>query len=251
MPRIETLNQPITGSNIKVMICGDPGTGKSVFAASFPVPGFVFDFAGGKLSYRGKDFTCGEFPLSQIGWIEFEKEIINVKKECEEGKWKTVIVDDASSMCDLAMQRALQLDPKRSKSNGPMWNVHYQLVKNLVEGRLRQIIDFPNVNIIFIAHLDISRSAETGAIENISPMLTGQLSIKIPGMFDEVYYASVKRVGQQTFWRMQTVPIGFNKARSRLSGKERLLPDFIDNDYVALMEQVSKAIKQTTKEKPL
>jgi len=42
---------------------------------------------------------------------------------------------------------------------------------------------------------------------------------------------------------MRTVPRGHYKARSRLSGVERLLPDEIDNSYPALIEAYNKNIK--------
>ena len=48
---------------LKVMSVGESGTGKSSFAASFPTPGFVFDFGKEILSYRGKDFDYEQYEL--------------------------------------------------------------------------------------------------------------------------------------------------------------------------------------------
>ncbi|HED37958.1 MAG TPA: hypothetical protein ENI76_06920, partial [Ignavibacteria bacterium] len=47
---------------LRVWVCGDSGTGKSVFASTFPTPGLVLDFDDGILSYRGKDFDYVQFP---------------------------------------------------------------------------------------------------------------------------------------------------------------------------------------------
>lgn len=231
----------------KCMVVGDYGTGKSIFASTFPTKGFIFDFGGGILSYRGRNFDYEQYPVSHLGWIKFEKDLVLVKKAViEEKKYITVIVDDTTSMVDLAMQQALALDPKRSSTSGPVWNIHFMMVRNLIEGRLRQIIDLP-ANIVVISHLTIERDEETGSIISVNPLLTGQLAIKVPGYFDEVYYASTRRVGQKTEWVMQTIPVGFYKARSRVSGKERLLPDYIPNDYNEIVKILkTKSVAKTT-----
>lgn len=224
---------------VKCMVVGPPGSGKSVFASSFPQPGFIFDFGNGILSYRGLDFDYEQYPTSPDGWVKFEKDLANLKKymKSEDNKYMTVIIDDLTAMGDLAMERAMQLDPKRSPTNGPLWNVHYQMVRNLMEGRLRQLVDLPS-NLVFIAHQNYITN-DSGAVIGIEPLLVGQLSERFPGYFDEVYYSSTRRVsgpqGAKTEWVIQTVPIGMKNARSRLSGKEQLLPEFIPNDYESLM----------------
>ena len=93
-------------------------TGKSVFASSFPTPGFIFDFGNEIISYRGKDFDYESYDVSAAGWSKFEKDFVGIKKAVEEGKYKTVVVDNLSAMTDLCMEKALQLDPKRSPTNG-------------------------------------------------------------------------------------------------------------------------------------
>ncbi len=227
---------------LKVMSVGEPGTGKSVFASTFPTPGYVFDFSGGIIGYRGLDFDYDQFSLGPAGWVAFEKRLTELKKEVAESKYITVVVDDLSGMTDLAMERSMQLDPKRNPAGGPLWNVHYQMVRNLMEGRLRQILEL-KANIVFIAHLNVIRDEESGNIIGVEPLLTGQLSTRIPGYFDEVYYHSVRKEGSETKWVVQTVPIGWNRARSRLSGKQRLLPDLVENDY----NEVIAYIKGTKK----
>jgi hypothetical protein len=230
---------------LKVMSVGEPGTGKSVFAGSFPTPGYIFDFSNGIVGYRGLDFDYDQFPMGPIGWVEFEKALTKVKISVKEGKYKTVVVDDLSAMTDLAMERSLQLDPKRNPAGGPLWQVHYGMVKNLMEGRLRQILDL-DANIVFIAHLNVIKDETTGNIVGVEPMLTGQLSTKIPGYFDEVYYHSTRKEGGDVKWVVQTIPIGWNRARSRISGKQRLLPDMMDNDYNEVMDYIrGKKVKGT------
>jgi hypothetical protein len=230
---------------LKVMSVGESGTGKSAFASSFPTPGFIFDFGNEIISYRGKDFDYESYDISAAGWSKFEKDFVGIKKAVEEGKYKTVVVDNLSAMTDLCMERALQLDPKRSPTNGPLWNVHFQLVKNLMEGRLRQMLNL-KCNLIFIAHLDTIKD-EQGAVIGVEPSLTGKLSADVPAYFDEVYYHSTRKEGGETIWIVQTVPIGRNHGRSRASGRERLLPDTITNDYKKIIQYLSGTkIRPTT-----
>lgn len=221
----------------KAMIVGTYGTGKSIFASSCPTPGFVFDFDEGIISYQGRDFDYEQFSRNWKGWVSFEKTLMEVEKEIE--NYKTVVVDSTSAMTDLAMERALQLNPLRDENGGPLWNVHYQIVKNLMLGTLRRIIALP-ANVVVIAHIDIIRNPKTGNIVDVAPMLTGQLREFIPGQFQEVYYATTKRAGDRTQWFLQTVPIGLTKARSRFSGKMHLLPDYIPNDYNVLRNYLNK-----------
>ncbi|MCP3924880.1 MAG: AAA family ATPase [Desulfobacterales bacterium] len=219
----------VNSEYLKVMSVGESGSGKSVFAASFPTPGFVFDFGGEILSYKGLDFDYEQYDVSPQGWAKFEKEFIQVKKDVAEGKYITVVVDNLSAMTDLCMEKALQLDPKRSATNGPLWNVHYGMVKNLIEGKIRQLLNL-KCNLIFIAHLN-TKYDDNGAVIGVEPSLTGQLSVDVPSYFDEVYYHATRKEGGETKWYIQTVPLGRNRGRSRASGKERLLPDMIENDY--------------------
>jgi len=241
---------------IKVMSVGKSGSGKSIFASSFPTPGFIFDFGGEIISYRGKDFDYEQYEVSSQGWGKYEKDFSVLKKCIIEGKrwpdengvqvpgrYQTVIVDNVSAMTDLAMEKALQLDPKRSETNGPIWNVHYQMVKNLMEGRLRQLINL-DCNLVLIAHLDTIKD-DKGAVIGVEPRMTGTLSVDVPAYFSEVYYHSSRREGASIKWVVQTVPIGLNNGRSRLSGKERILPDLVENDYNEIIAYLTGKKKKT------
>jgi hypothetical protein len=234
---------------MKVLVIGSPGVGKSVFASTFPAtvenPGYVYDFSETIVTYKGKPFDYDQFQLNPQGWREFEKAHMEVMKTAKEHKYQTVIVDDLTAFESLAMEQALALDPKRSEANGPLWNVHYQLCKNLMEGKLRQILNYP-ANIVFICHDDIITDKVSGAVIKIQPRLPGQLPTLISGYFNEVYFATTKRENVNgvvsTRYLLQTVSIGFLRARSRLSGVEHLLPDFVDNNYNAVINHLRKGV---------
>jgi hypothetical protein len=228
--------------NIKAYILGSYGTGKSVFAASFPTPGYVFDFDQGIKTYRGLNWDYDIYPLTAQGWVLFDKMIKEVEKAVNAKEYKTVVLDSTTSMTDCAMSRAMQIDPKRSDEGGPIWNVHFQIVKNLVEPKLKRLLSL-DCNVIMTGHWNITLDPKTGNIISIDPLLTGQLSQKVPGYFDEVYCASVgKKDGKDVFF-IRTTTWGHYRSRSRLSGKLGLLPSKLPNDYTALMESIKKAEK--------
>ena len=228
---------------IKVFVLGGYGTGKSVFASTFPTPGFVMDFDDGMLSYRGRDWDYETFEVSGKGWVKFETVYRHIKEAAESGKYKTIVLDSSTAMTDVAMERALQIDPKRSAEGGPIWNVHYMIVRNLVGPRLHNLLTFP-CNIVVCGHWKVETDQKTGAIISVDPLLTGQLSAKVPGYFDEIYTAFTKMKEGKERYFLRTVTRGFYKARSRLSGPYRLLPDEINNNYPALLKHMNDGARR-------
>ena len=228
---------------LKILVMGEAGTGKSIFARSFPEKSFVFDFDKGILTYRGRDFDYGQYNTDQTGWLEFEKDFKTVIASVKEGIYKTVILDSTTLMSAVAMERALQLDPKRSPSGGPIWNSHYGIVKNLVEGKLRQLLSMP-CNVVVIAHTQIVKDEDSGAVVGIVPLVPGALRDTLPSLFDEVYFTRVKKeAGGRTQYLLLTEATGFSRARSRISGKDRILPPEIENDYEAIIKAIAKKEK--------
>ena len=234
----------------RVLSLGDFGTGKSVFASTFPTPGFLFDLDEGVQTYRGKDFDYECYTLSPQSWIQFEKDINRVMKETNEGKYKTIVIDSTTTMAALAMERALQIDPKRSPTGSALWNIHYVMVKNLVEGQLRKLLTLSTkAYVVVIGHLHIVTDAETGAVVSIAPLLPGSLSENFPGNFGEVYCHFSRKKDGKTEYYLRTAPKGYYKARSRVSGTEGLLPEEVPNSYPKILELLTKAINEKEKKK--
>ena len=226
--------------NLKAFVLGKFGTGKSVFASSFPTPGYVFDFDNRIKTYRGRDWDYDTFPMTATGWVAFEKAFKEVEKAVSDGKYKTVVVDSITAMNDTAMARALQIDPKRSPEGGPLWNVHYMIVKNILGPKLKAILSL-NCNVVFCGHWDIKTDPKNGDIISIDPILTGDLSDKIPGYFDEVYAAdSGIKDGKDVFF-IRTTTWGHYRSRSTVSGKLQLMPSRIPNDYNLVIAHAKRA----------
>lgn len=231
--------------DLSVLVVGPAGTGKSVFASSAPTPGYVLDTGKEMLSYRGKDFDYDTFPKEGKSWSKLIRAVKTLAKgivpfsEDKEGKgiakrYDTVVIDNLSGVTDIAMLRAMELDLNRDPTGGPLWNVHYKMVANLVEDLIRLFLEIPG-NKIATAHISKTKDDFTGRIL-AEPRLQGRLSDVAPQWFDEVLYGTPRLgKGGKAEYVLQTVNTGFYKARSRISGKERLLPDYIPNDWEYLV----------------
>jgi len=239
-----TADLSMDSGHLKIYIVSDYGTGKSVFASTFPRPGFVFDFDNRIKTYRKYDWDYETFEISSKGWIKFESVLRHIKTKVAEGYYKTVVFDSTTSATDLAMERALTIDPARSPEDGPIWNVHYQICRNLMEPRLHSLINLP-CHVVACGHWKITTDSKTGAILKVDPLLTGQLSEKVPGYFDEIYVGFHRKILEgpdkgQTKYFIRTVPLGYFKARSTISGVEKILPDVIPNDYNSLCAAIAE-----------
>jgi hypothetical protein len=249
------INLQSKNANNKVIVIGKSGSGKSHFACSAPTPGFVIDVGEEILSYKKYDFDYEQFNFNSAGWDKLErvmKGILNKtyttedpfnenKRKPGEGKeYKTIVLDNLTALSELAMARALTVAPQRDEVGGPLWQVHYKLASTLVKGFLRQFLSLGDVNRIAIAHTNLITNAD-GAVVGAEPLLGGRLPTVIPSFFDEVLYAKTvvkaKPGGKpEVNYKLQTRNIGNFPARSRSSGKERALPDYIDNNWDSLMQ---------------
>lgn len=236
---------------LRLFLCGESGTGKSVFASTCPEKMFLLNFDNSAISYRGKDCDYENYEASPAGWLKYEKDHINLKKKFKEDPtcYQTVILDSTTSMTEVAMERALQLDPKRSKTNGPLWNVHYGMVKNLISGKIRQLLELP-CNIVVIGHLIRIIDNDSGAVVGVEPMLNGDLSMRLPSWFDEVYYSDTVPIplkdqaakgGRKVDFILRTMVKGHYKARSRISGVTQILPAEMPNDFNFIKKTIETA----------
>ncbi len=118
-----------------------------------------------------------------------------------------------------------------------------------MEPKLRAFTNWP-CNLVMISHLDVVQDQETGAIIAIEPLLTGQLSKRVPGYFGEVYYFFTKNVKGGVKYLMRTVPMGHYKARSRLSGAAGNLHQEIPNHYDAVRQSYKEKLKEKEVKEP-
>lgn len=228
----------------RVLVVGPVGSGKSQFAASAPGPGFLIDCGGEALSYRDTDppFDYEFLPYDWRSGAKFIRIINDLKagivpfsktpenKEGIKKAYKTVVLDNLTALTDISMAKAMIDDQRRDPGNQPIWNVHFKISAGYVGDWVRLFLEVPGSRIV-ICHLANDKKDEPTGKIIFEPQLGGQLRAKIPTLFDEVLYAVTRGSDKGVEYMLQTVNKGYFKARSRLSGKEHLLPDFIPNEW--------------------
>ncbi len=226
--------------HLRCLVLGETGTGKSIFASSFPKKGILFDLDRGALSYRGHDFDYIQVEASSKGWHEFKRELTAVVKASKDGTspYKTLVIDSFTAMSHLAMHAAMMTGIKQL-NEGPSLQ-HYSVVKNYILAALYQAFQFEG-NLVVIGHIKQYQNDDTGKLI-VEPLMIGSLVTDIPAMFDEILYASIKQKDKKNQFVLQTIAKGLYKARSRFSGKENLLPDFVPNDYNEVMKIAKEAV---------
>lgn len=234
MPNAKDLSL-IPAENINFLIIGGVGSGKSFLAATFPTPAFLFDFDKQVTVYEGLDIDYEQYDFSNQGWLKFEQDLSKVLLE---KKYKTLIIDSMTSLQAVALERALAINPIRNEAQGAKFEVHYSLMRTLIEGQIRRILSYIGYKVI-IAHLEMDKDKEGGVI-GCHPYLVGALKTVLPTFFGEILYAQRRYLDNKQTYCLQTVNAGMYNARSNLSGRTKKLPDFVPNNFNSIMEILSK-----------
>lgn len=231
----------LTVDNINFFVAGGVSTGKTVFATTFPTPAFVFDFDKQITMYRGLDFDYEQYDMSSAGWLKYDKDMSLIIKE---KKYKSIIIDSTTTMQATALERALVINPSRNEAGGAKNDVHYTLARTLIEQQLKKILSYIGYKLV-IAHLQADTDSD-GNLIGYHPLLIGALKTIMPVFFGEILYAQRRVVNSKLDYYLQTVNLGYYNARSNLSGIQKLLPDFVPNNFNAIMEILAKRKEEET-----
>lgn len=234
------LNEMKASERLKLLLFGDSGVGKTIFATSFPTPIYVADFDQ-KISSAAQFFK-GQARLSEIDYDSYGAEGPNdypverfnmkmgqLRDMAKKGdlKYKTIVVDSLTTFGDEAMRYLMKLSPgvKRMSVNG--MNVpsmaDYGVARNFFKQFITQLISLP-ANIIVTAHIEVTKDEATGEIMR-TPMLAGKLKGELPIYFEEVWRAYTDKDGKR--WA-QTASDSKYQARSQIKGIPAQLPLSVD-----------------------
>lgn len=236
--------------NIKMLILGDYGTGKSFFAASAPEPIYLIDFDRGSIGYSNKkvyipDCLQDESLTPFIRWNNLERDIdLLIKQNHPAGEFRTIVLDSLTTASKYAMDIALEKRPVAPDAP-PVWNVHYPMVKVYMDKILDKVKKLPT-HLIVIGHVIYDKDNLTGEIV-ATPSITGNLKTYIPALFDEVYFSDFIQTKEGKKYVLNISPTGFKKARSRLRSVFNI-PDQIPNQWSEL-EKYIKTNQKRRKEK--
>lgn len=128
--------------NIKVLIYGDPGMGKTTLGLSAPDP-LLLDFDRGV--HRINPMHQGD-TVQVNSW----EDVLALLKE-DLSKYKTLVYDTAGKMLDFMSAYIIKQDPKMAMRDGSLALKGYGARKTMFQNHLKQIT-LMGKNLVFIAH---------------------------------------------------------------------------------------------------
>lgn len=195
--------------NIKALVCGPPGVGKTCFAAGLPTPMLVLDFDD-KIDSAAAWYANDPERLKQIEVRSYGKKldgsdpIAELNKLISEElipqqrsgtmKYKTLVIDSATTFSSAVLAHIVKTNPgiKRvTSAQGVQPGMQdFGILKREFEKLIPGLISLP-MNVVMTAHIKIDRSELTGEIIR-SPIMDGSFAANLPIYFKEVYRVFMK-----------------------------------------------------------
>lgn len=238
MPKLSDLNP---GKARKVLLVGEPGTGKTVCAASFEGPIYIFDFDG-KVSSAAAYYAGDATRLAQIEYDSyvknegdlrpihaFEKKLREFEVAAGAGTfpYRTVVLDSFTTFVDAMMKEILLANPAIQRTRSPTTVIPAQLDYRIQNIHVKQIVArllaLP-CHVVVLAHVKTEKDELTGRIDRM-PNAPGGLAIHLPVVFEEVYRTYVEVKGSERRFMAQTASDDFfPKARSQIRNLPAAIP---------------------------
>lgn len=236
------LSELQSGKNLKVLVYGNSGTGKTIFGASFPGPIFVADFDG-KISSVA-NFLRGNPKLGEIEYetylpkpggddrpfVRYNTKLIELENAAKAGSfpYRTVVVDSLTLYADQMLKEIVVQNPGIKRQHSPTTNLtamqDYMILNSHFKNMLVRVLQLP-CNVVVTAHIQTNKDDITGEIHR-EPLLPGKLAAFLPIMFEEVY----RTYRQDGKYFAQTQSNTQYNARSQIRG----LPDPMKLEYAEI-----------------
>lgn len=200
----------------KVLVYGEPGTGKTVFAATAPTP-LVIDVE------RGTTSLLNHEDLSSTAVMEFRSvaQLELLIQKLGEGalpQYETIVIDSFSELqkrdLDDILAAASKTDASRNKflPTGPDYNINTEHMRRIASS-LRDL----DRNVIVTCHVKEEKDDSTGRLL-VRPNLTPKLAGTMAGIFDVVGYMSMNGTGDDAKRTLQVHPTNKVTAKTRIGG---------------------------------
>jgi hypothetical protein len=222
------LSEIIISDNMKILVCGPPGSGKTCFALGAPGPIRVWDFDN-KVNSAAAWYANDKARLEQIDVLQLGQRldgvdpIVEINKDIKEtlipaqrgeSKYKTLVIDSATTFSSAVLSHIVKTNPgiKRvGSAQGVQPGMQdFGILKREFARLIPSLLTLP-MNVIMTAHIQTDRSDLTGEIVR-SPLMDGSFSQQLPIFFEEVFrvymkdgkpYAQTKSDQQYDFCRSQ------------------------------------------------
>lgn len=231
--------------NMKVLIYGNSGTGKTCAAASFPTPMLYLDFDG-KVDSAASFYSHDKERLNQIEVRDLSskmeqdpiEELLNiVNKELipqqKAGKmlYKTLVIDSLTVFSASVLNHIVRTNPgiKRvvSKQGQQPGMQDFGILKRELTKLIPGILSLP-MNVLMLAHIKMDRDEISGELIR-GPHMDGSFAADLPIYFKEVYRSFV----ENKKYLAQTQSNAQYNCRTQIKG----LPEVIELKYENLIKK--------------
>lgn len=209
------LSEIKTESNLKILLYGNSGAGKTCFAAGFPGPILYLDF-------DGKVDSAAEFyksdperlkiidvrqlqqrllmnptanPIAELGAI-ISKELVPAQKTGL--AFKTLVLDSITTFSSLTLNHIIMTNPgiKRNMSaQGAQPGLQdYGILKREFAKLIPGLLSLP-CNVVMLGHISTEKDENTGEVTR-GPLMDGSFAKELPIYFKECWRAYVDDKGQ-------------------------------------------------------
>lgn len=244
------------GKNLSVLLIGYPGSGKSIAAASFPRPIYIFDLdrrIDSLLNYFGDATDIEHDYYGPEEYLKLDAKIEQIKTG--NAPFKTYIMDSLTTLARMAINYSLTmrgggkgsiLKGKVQMSTFDDYNVESHVILNMLNtfrtGNFK-------ANFILTGHLLETRTKVPNTTDDIvsQRLLTGgkNIAAEVPVYFNEVYYVDKNNdlLNNKVSYRSITSPM------NGINGKSALpIPSVIDftmtgKDSKGLFQHIQEACK--------
>lgn len=240
------LSEVKTSENLKVLVCGPPGSRKTCFAVGFPYPMKVLDFDN-KVNSAAAWYVNDKERLDNVEVVtlgrrldgsdpvvELMKIIDELAAQQKAGamKIKTLVIDSATTFSSAVLGHIVKTNPgvKRvASAQGVQAGMQdFGILKREFARLIPGLLSLP-INVVMTAHIKTDRSELTGEIIR-SPIMDGSFAQELPIYFEEVYCVTVKDGKAMAQTRPDNV---YNFCRSQIPG----LPAQVELKYEELVKK--------------
>ena len=227
----------------RILLYGEFGTGKSYSLRTIPEPHrgvYILDLDKGTsgISGVGKAGDFRGFHPDKMGMVG-RKEAPVAYEQCKDklqalhksgdNAIRTIVIDSFTELYASILDWVLYSNNKAldSPPSQPDYGIALRLAIKFVEALCEM-----RKNIIVICHESTHQNDVTGVVK-ITPAMTGQLAVRLPGYFDEVLHCGVKGRGDKAEYIWETRPTGLAVARTRNPSLSPVIPQ----DFAGLLPE--------------
>lgn len=225
---------------VRVLVVGEPGTGKTIFAAGFPLPIKYLDFdnkissaaryyASDKERLEGIDVTNLSAALNDDPINEFMKIVGELSQYQKQGTYpfRTLVIDSITTFSAACLQHIVKTNPgiNRVKSAQGVqpgmqdFGILKREFQRLISGLLTL-----DMNVVMLGHVSIDKDENTGELLR-GVQMDGSFAQQLPIYFEEVYRSYIDDKGKHV---LQTKSDSKFKCRSQIPGLPAVIPTNYD-----------------------